>query len=380
MSAGNKDRQLDTACPGAAAVYFSNPLMSDVEADWSPIHEAAFNGSVLRLQRLVAQGICVNLNTLDQVSPLHGACLQGHTNCAKLLVENGANVNKTTVDGHTALTEACARGHVTCVSLLLQHGATPRGTSPSSSPIHSAAAKDVDQDIDSLGSPLHVACSNQQLSSVKKLLQLGADANKSAIGDSPLHIAARLSSPELVSALLDHGADRLLMNSEGKRPLDLVPPDSPVGRLLRETGVSPLKQLCQLCIRKNCGEAQAGICSTNQSRGMHSNTEITSIFQPQTLSLFTFRPAGGELAQPGRIIPLGEPQDETAASGTWAGGAEDQRPIEWSTVARLEPSAPPGGLTDAGGGAGRQVSSDAELYPAGRDTAGSALAGPAPAQ
>lgn len=64
----------------------------------------------------------------------------------------------------------------------------------------------------------------------------GADANKSASGDSPLHIAARLSSPELVSALLDHGADRLLVNSEGKRPLDLVPPDSPVGRLLRETG------------------------------------------------------------------------------------------------------------------------------------------------
>ncbi|XP_032424457.1 ankyrin repeat and SOCS box protein 9-like [Xiphophorus hellerii] len=273
MSAGNKERQQNTACPGAAAVYFSNPLMSDVEADWSPIHDAAFNGSLLRLQTLIAQGICVNLNTLDQVSPLHGACLQGHTNCAKLLVENGANVNNTTVDGHTALTEACARGHVTCVSLLLQHGATPRGTSPSSSPIHSAAAKghpgciealvqyraDVDQDIDSLGSPLHVACSNQQLSSVKKLLQLGADANKRTSGDSPLHIAARLSSPELVSALLDHGADRLLVNSEGKRPLDLVSPDSPVGRLLRETGaVSPLKQLCRLCIRKTVGKHRLG--------------------------------------------------------------------------------------------------------------------------
>ncbi|XP_054887350.1 ankyrin repeat and SOCS box protein 9-like [Poeciliopsis prolifica] len=269
MSIGNKD----TACPEAAAVYFSNSLMSDVEADWSPIHDAAFNGNVLRLQRLIDQGTCVNLNTLDQVSPLHGACLQGHANCAKLLVENGANVNNTTVDGRTALTEACARGHVTCVSLLLQHGATPRGISPTSSPIHSAAAKghpeciealveyraDVDQDIDSLGSPLHVACSNQQLSSVKKLLQLGADANKGASGDSPLHIAARLSSPGLVSALLDHGADRLLVNSEGKRPLDLVPPDSPVGRLLRDPGaVSPLKQLCRLCVRKTAGKHRLG--------------------------------------------------------------------------------------------------------------------------
>lgn len=50
-------------------------------------------------------------------------------------------VNSTTVDGHTALADACAGGHVTCASLLLQHGATPLGTSPSSSPIHLAAAK-----------------------------------------------------------------------------------------------------------------------------------------------------------------------------------------------------------------------------------------------
>uniref|UniRef100_A0A087XAY3 SOCS box domain-containing protein n=1 Tax=Poecilia formosa TaxID=48698 RepID=A0A087XAY3_POEFO len=252
--------------------------MSDVEADWSPIHDAAFNGNVLCLQRLMAQGMCVNLNTLDKVSPLHVACRQGHTNCAKLLVENGANVNHTTVDGHTALTEASARGHVTCVSLLLKHGATPPGeTSPSSPPIHTAAARgrsshpeciealvhcraDVDQDIDSLGSPLH-AISKWSAVNYFKLLPsptAGADANKSTSGDSPLHIAARLSSPELVSALLHYGADRLLVNSEGKRCLDLVPPDSPVGRLLRETGVSPLKQLCRLSIRKTVGKQRLG--------------------------------------------------------------------------------------------------------------------------
>ncbi|XP_047227112.1 ankyrin repeat and SOCS box protein 9-like isoform X1 [Girardinichthys multiradiatus] len=273
MSTGSKETQRDTACPGAAAVYFSNPMMSDFESDWSPIHDAAFNGKVLSLRRLIAQGICVNLSTLDQVSPLHGASLQGHTNCAKLLVENGANVNSATVDGRTALTDACAGGHVTCVSLLLQHGATPQGNSPSHSPVHWAAAKghpecieklvqynaDVDQHIDTLGSPLHVACSNQQLGSVRQLLQLGADVNRSVSGDSPLHIAVRLSSPEMVSDLLDHGADHLLVNAEGKRPLDLTPPDSRVGRLLREAGgMTPLKQLCRLRIRKTVGKHRMG--------------------------------------------------------------------------------------------------------------------------
>lgn len=62
--------------------------------------------------------------------------------------------------------------------------------------------------------------------------------NKSVSGESPLHIAARLSSPELVSVLLDHGADRFLGNSEGKRPLDLAPPDSLTERLLRQAGGS----------------------------------------------------------------------------------------------------------------------------------------------
>lgn len=30
-------------------------LQLDVESDWSPIHDAAFNGRVLNLQRLIAQ-------------------------------------------------------------------------------------------------------------------------------------------------------------------------------------------------------------------------------------------------------------------------------------------------------------------------------------
>ncbi|XP_061735095.1 ankyrin repeat and SOCS box protein 9-like isoform X3 [Nerophis ophidion] len=207
-----------------AAVFFSNPLMSDVEADWSPIHDAAFNGRVLNLQRLIAQGACVNLSTLDRVSALHGACMQGHAACAKLLLQNGADVNNVTLNGQTALSEACTRGHVTCVSLLLQHGASTLGSNPASSPLHMAAAK-------------------------------GASANSHDLGDSPLHIAARLSSPEMVSVLLNHGADASQRNLEGKQPLDLAPPNSVVERLLRQSGgVPPLMQLCRLHIRRTLGK------------------------------------------------------------------------------------------------------------------------------
>lgn len=87
-----------------------------------------------------------------------------------------------------------------------------------------------------------IRCSPHQLCHVRASYLIGfcspsgACVNSSVSGDSPLHIAARLSSPELVSVLLDHGANRSLRNSEGKQPLDLAPPNSLVERLLRQVG------------------------------------------------------------------------------------------------------------------------------------------------
>ncbi|XP_023864974.2 ankyrin repeat and SOCS box protein 9-like [Salvelinus sp. IW2-2015] len=239
----SSDNQRKNETQTGSVVFLSNPLMSDIESDWSPIHDAAYNGRVLTLRNLIAQGTCVNLATLDRVSPLHGACLQGHTACAKLLIENGANVNVPTLEQTTPLSEACARGHVACVTLLLQHGALPKGYSLSASPIHQAAAKDygylcpghpeciesqvhhradVDQHTDQSGSPLYTACTNQHLSTVKKLLQLGASVNSSKDGDSPLNTAVCLSNPELMSVLLEHGADCSSRDTQGKQPLDLA--------------------------------------------------------------------------------------------------------------------------------------------------------------
>uniref|UniRef100_A0A3B5KDB0 Uncharacterized protein n=1 Tax=Takifugu rubripes TaxID=31033 RepID=A0A3B5KDB0_TAKRU len=203
---------------------FSRPAGRMLVSDWSPLHDAAFNGRVLALQGLIGQGTCVNLSTLDRVSPLHGACARGHLACADLLIQNGANrgANPSGSD-HTnsPIHRAAAKGHPECMDPLVRHGA------------------DVDQVIEQQGSPLHVACSNQHLSTVRKLLELGACVNSSVRGESPLHIAARLSSPELASVLLDHGAAPSPRNWEGKRPLDLAPPDSPVERLLRQGGSEP---------------------------------------------------------------------------------------------------------------------------------------------
>ncbi|XP_066213369.1 ankyrin repeat and SOCS box protein 9 isoform X1 [Saccopteryx leptura] len=249
----------------------SNPLMGDFVSDWSPVHEAAIHGRMLSLRNLISQGWAVNVITADCVSPLHEACLGGHPSCANILLKHGAQVNGVTTDWHTPLFNACVSGSKDCVDLLLQHGASPHPVSDLASPIHEAAKRghmecvetlaahggDVDYHISHLGTPLYLACENQQIACAKKLLESGANVNRGRDLDSPLHAVARVSNGELVRLLIDFGADTQARNAEGKRPLELVPPENPLIQIfLQREGPASLMQLCRLRIRKCFGIKQ----------------------------------------------------------------------------------------------------------------------------
>ncbi|XP_074823392.1 ankyrin repeat and SOCS box protein 9 [Natator depressus] len=222
------------------ATSLSNPLMSDFVSDWSPLHDASIHGRLLALKKLITQGSSVNLITADHVSPLHEACLGGHPACASVLLKHGAQVNGVTIDWHTPLFNACVSGNVACLNLLLQHGASPHAPCDLASPIHEAAKRghiecvesltsngvNIDLNIKHLGTPLYVACENEQVACAKKLLESGASANGGKDLDSPLHAAARNSNADLVHLLIDFGADVRAKNAEGKRPVELVPPSS----------------------------------------------------------------------------------------------------------------------------------------------------------
>ncbi|XP_056340208.1 ankyrin repeat and SOCS box protein 9 isoform X2 [Oenanthe melanoleuca] len=163
------------------------PLVRDFVSDWSPLHEASIHGRLLSLKKLIEQGNDVNLVTADQVSPLHEACLGGHTACASVLLKHGAQVNGVTVDWHTPLFNTCVSGSVACLNLLLEHGASLHPACDLASPIHEAAKRghvqcvellasrgaNIDHNIKHLGTPLYVACENQQLNCAKKLLESG---------------------------------------------------------------------------------------------------------------------------------------------------------------------------------------------------------------
>uniref|UniRef100_A0A8C8YRN5 Ankyrin repeat and SOCS box containing 9 n=1 Tax=Prolemur simus TaxID=1328070 RepID=A0A8C8YRN5_PROSS len=265
----------------------SNPLMGDVVSDWSPMHEAAVHGRLLSLRNLISQGWPVNLVTADHVSPLHEACLGGHLSCANILLKHGAKVNGMTTDWHTPLFNACVSGSQDCVNVLLQHGATPHSESDLASPIHEAAKRghvecvesliahgsNIDHNISHLGTPLYLACENQQIACAKMLLESGASVNQGRGLDSPLHAVARTCSGELASLLMDFGADTQAKNAEGKCPVELVPPESPLAQLfLQREGPPSLMQLCRLRIRK---------CF-----GIRQHHKITGLVLPEDLKRF----------------------------------------------------------------------------------------------
>ncbi|XP_053163923.1 ankyrin repeat and SOCS box protein 9 isoform X3 [Hemicordylus capensis] len=249
--------------------------------------------------RSLEKGTSVNLMTADRVSPLHEACLGGHSACASVLLKHGAHkenmeachvnlhqnktqeqrrgaaslnaVNGATIDWNTPLFNACINGSVDCLNLLLQHGASPHAVCDLASPIHEAAKRghiecveslvshgvSIDHNIKHLGTPLSVACENQQVDCTKKLLESGASANSGKGLDSPLHIAAQKSNADLVHLLIDFGADTRSLNAEGKKPAEMVPSNSTLAQIfLQREGPLSLMQLCRLYIRRYLGSHQ----------------------------------------------------------------------------------------------------------------------------
>lgn len=106
-------------------------------------------------------------------TPLHDAAKRGNLAFLEECLANGVSVNALDKANNTALYWAAHAGHVTCIIPLLQ-------------------------------------CSNIDLNVQNK------------IGDSALHAAAWKGRAEAVAILLEHGADVMLTNCEGKTAMDIA--------------------------------------------------------------------------------------------------------------------------------------------------------------
>ncbi|CAL8107166.1 unnamed protein product [Calicophoron daubneyi] len=193
---------------------FPTDGVSQITADDRRKHEdshslviAARKGHFDRVKELLASHVDVNQLDEDGWSALRTAAWRGHSDIVDLLLAYGAGVNLAGPDGRSALRAAAWAGHEEIVQRLLDAGADPN-----------------QQDAEGR-SPLIAAAYMGHVGVVEILAQAGADLNHAdEDGRTALHVAAFCVRPsevhqEVVSCLLESGANPNIMDSEGITPL-----------------------------------------------------------------------------------------------------------------------------------------------------------------
>ena len=215
------------------------PLVSYGDA----LTAAAHDGNLGLIRVLLSHGALVDS---DDGAALHTAARQGHLGAVDLLLDKGADIDRLINlelmeelamewKSGTALQAACdyRKGHI--VKRLLERKADPNGSYANSTytyPIISAAANNQPEILEHLLrdkrtqvtvrkakdglSPLHLACERMDLSSVKHLLDRGADIDAVDLkGNQALHMAAFKGDSKVVLFLLQHNA-KISHNSADK--------------------------------------------------------------------------------------------------------------------------------------------------------------------
>ncbi|CAM9956918.1 unnamed protein product, partial [Ectocarpus sp. 8 AP-2014] len=135
----------------------------------------------------------------EKCGPLHVAAAGGHCSLVSDLLIGGAHPNARDLLRRTPLHRAAYMGQDMVVAVLTDMPST-------------------DKDIldKSELSPLMVASLRGHLSTVKTLLNAGADVSiRTSHGNSALHWAARQGQVEVITAILEHGADVNASNYSG---------------------------------------------------------------------------------------------------------------------------------------------------------------------
>ncbi len=220
---------------------------------YTPLHLAAQVGHASVIAPLVASGAPVGALTATGATALMQAAHSGSVESVRILIENGADPNiKETANGQTALMFAAASDRVDVVKLLLQRGADIGATSR----VEDFSALTMSSEVDQNGVPrqapaaqkgdvpgvtrpfnyneligkhgglsaLHFAARQGAITTAEALLAAGADINQRCAGDktTPIIVAAVNGHFDLVSMLLDKGADPNLVSESGMFPLYAV--------------------------------------------------------------------------------------------------------------------------------------------------------------
>ena len=163
------------------------------------LYEAAADGDLTAIARLLDAGANVNCAIDGDGSPLIGAARQGHLDAVRLLIERGADPNLAVPGDGNPLIMAAREGHVEVVALLLDRGAR------------------IDEMVPDDENALIQAAGEGRLDVVKLLVTRGADVNARIFADpgigrpngewrSPLAMARKGRHAAVVAYLQSAGA------------------------------------------------------------------------------------------------------------------------------------------------------------------------------
>lgn len=202
------------------------------------------------------------VNTHRDCTALMQAAEGGNIDQVRALLQSGADVNEARGSGHTALMLAAGRDHLEMVQTLLRAGANPnaivfgrygipgwawmiamnRCNKHWREMTEAMLAAGVELNPKTIyPSPLGHAIHEDDVVIIETLLKKGANPNlrDSESGETLLMSAARYSTPEVVQALIEGGADVNVRNKSGQTALTLADNND---NLRREEIVALLKR------------------------------------------------------------------------------------------------------------------------------------------
>lgn len=160
---------------------------------------AVADGDAARIKSLIADGADPNAHGEHDVNLLEWALLQQSPSGLAALLENGADPARPGAGGATVLHMAAMANDSRYLRILLDHGADPNAP-------HGTTGE----------APLAAALMNPDATAFDLLLAHHADPNRAdRLGNTPLHVAAKVHKPDAVLQLLEHGADANRRNQRG---------------------------------------------------------------------------------------------------------------------------------------------------------------------
>ena len=185
----------------------ANPLEENEEKDQLLTH-AAVGGNPHLVKRMLSLGCDPNHRNIYDRTPLHHAARSGNTEAMQTLMAAGAEPNSSDARNATPLFEALTNNHPQAAILLIHWGA----------PID-------DGDLPMAQTPLMLATKSKSVELVRLLLEKGAHIEaRDSNGWTPLIHAVQSGNLEVVKILLDTGADVKAVDNRGQAVFEWASP------------------------------------------------------------------------------------------------------------------------------------------------------------